>query len=619
MAVFDDIFVDENICSGLAVGSDHRQRLHEFILGAHGVALNRALEEAVAEVEAHNRELREAADAIPAAALAGISVDDFCGLPNIPHVDGAIQDAERNFAAAREQQSIRLADRFDPFLLPSIDLGEVLALLAKSIEDVDPRAVMEVEDHIERIGEDGEAWVASGVARINAHNLESCPFCAQGLAGSTVFEHYRAYFSAAYEELKAYLAQARDEFARAHGTGASGDFDLAAAFERAIRLAVERRQFWSRFTDVPEILLDTAKVSRAWSAARALVLSVLQTKINMPLQPLGLGRGGAQTIAEYEQCRLEVEELSNRLQEANAAIAVVKEQAAAGNIAALQRDVARLQASRARHSAAIEPLCDDYLTARSSKVAAEQRRDAARAALTQYRQTIFPAYQVAINEYLRKFNAAFRVSEVTVQNTRAGSACTYSVLINNQQVPVSGSGFRASLSAGDRNTLALAFFFASLDQDQSLADKIVVIDDPVSSLDEHRSLTTVQELRRLMERVGQVIVLSHNKPFLCNVWEGTDDTLRAALEVVRDGDGSTIQGWDVNRDMITEHDRRHELLRNYVETASPNAREVAQALRPVLESFCRVAYPLHFPPGTMLGPFRGKCDQRVGTATEILN
>jgi wobble nucleotide-excising tRNase len=31
----------------------------------------------------------------------------------------------------------------------------------------------------------------------------------------------------------------------------------------------------------------------------------------------------------------------------------------------------------------------------------------------------------------------------------------------------------------------LAFFFASLDQDAGLANKVVVIDDPISSLDEH--------------------------------------------------------------------------------------------------------------------------------------
>jgi wobble nucleotide-excising tRNase len=84
-----------------------------------------------------------------------------------------------------------------------------------------------------------------------------------------------------------------------------------------------------------------------------------------------------------------------------------------------------------------------------------------------------------------------------------GSAISYSVLINAVAVPLAtgnplGPSFRNTLSAGDRNALALAFFFASLERDPQRAQKIVVIDDPISSLDEHRSLVTIQEMRRLV-------------------------------------------------------------------------------------------------------------------------
>ncbi|MEH2549234.1 hypothetical protein V1283_005879 [Bradyrhizobium sp. AZCC 2262] len=92
---------------------------------------------------------------------------------------------------------------------------------------------------------------------------------------------------------------------------------------------------------------------------------------------------------------------------------------------------------------------------------------------------------------------AGRISSV---NSRGGSSCTYNVIIDSIAVPLTGNpgepAFKNTLGAGDRNTLALAFFFASLDRDAHLAQKIVVIDDPMTSLDESRSLTTVQELRR---------------------------------------------------------------------------------------------------------------------------
>ena len=146
-----------------------------------------------------------------------------------------------------------------------------------------------------------------------------------------------------------------------------------------------------------------------------------------------------------------------------------------------------------------------------------------------------------------------------------------------------------------------------------------MIDDPISSLDEHRALTTVQEIRRLVGQAGQVIVLSHSKAFLCSLWEGADPSMRSALEVARDGTGSTLRAWDVNQDCVTEHDRRHARLRAFLATSNSNSREVARAIRPTLESFCRVAFPEYFPPATLLGGFRNVCDQRIGTQEEILS
>src|SRR5690606_14243944 len=115
----------------------------------------------------------------------------------------------------------------------------------------------------------------------------------------------------------------------------------------------------------------------------------------------------------------------------------------------------------------------------------------------------------------------------------------------------------------------------------------------------------------LAAKVRQVIVLSHSKPFLCSLWEQADRNVSVALRINRAAIGSEITVWDVRSDSISEHDKRHELVRAYMQVANPaREREVAQALRPILESFMRVAYPEHFPPGTLLGPFIGLCDHR---------
>jgi wobble nucleotide-excising tRNase len=43
ISIFDDHFVSENVCSGLEIGTDHKQNLHELILGSQGIDLNNQL------------------------------------------------------------------------------------------------------------------------------------------------------------------------------------------------------------------------------------------------------------------------------------------------------------------------------------------------------------------------------------------------------------------------------------------------------------------------------------------------------------------------------------------------------------------------------------------------
>lgn len=621
VAVFDDNFVAENVCAGIEIETSHRQNLHELILGAQGVALNTEVQRHVIAIEQHIRDVRQKEGAIPAVQRSGLTVDAFCALPQVADIADQIQQAERNLAAANSADAIRRRNAFLPIALPSFDIPAIQALLSRTLADVQADAAVQVRDHLRRIGRGGEAWIGEGLPRVAAasegHDHDVCPFCAQDLAGSPIIAHYDAYFSEAYDGLKTAIIETGKATAADHGG------DIQSAFERSVRIAVENAVFWREFMDVDAVVVDTAAIMRRWSAARDAVLAVLRAKAAAPLEPMELPAEAIAAVDDYARDVADVAALSAAIVGHNAQIAIIKEQAAAANVAALTADLDRARATQRRHSAPLNTACDEYLAEKAAKIRTEQLRDQARDALNQYRDNIFPTYQRAINDYLTRFSAGFRLDAVTSVNTRAGSSASYNVLINNVAVALSapngGPSFRTTLSAVDRNTLALAFFFASLEHDPNLADTIVVIDDPMTSLDEHRSLTTVEEVRGLVGRVRQVIVLSHSKPFLCAMWQDADTQMRSAIRINRDGNGSTLAPWDVNQDCITEHDRRHAMVSEYVRAANAaNERAVAQALRPILEAFLRVAYPADFPPGKMLGPFIAACRQRLGQANQIM-
>lgn len=621
LALFDDVFVDANIHSGLAVDARHRQNLHELVLGARGVDLSRRLQGLVDRIEQHNRALREKAAAIPEPAREGSSVDDFCALAELPGVEAEIAATERALAAARDQDAVRTTPLFETLGLPGFDADAIDGLLQRNLPDLDATAEAQVRDHVGRLGAGGEQWLSDGMQRLPQADAEAtCPFCVQDLTGSALITHYRAYFSAAYRDLKQAIVDAVESVRRAHAG------DVPAGFERAVRVAGERRALWSRFCEVPEVGIDTAAVVRAWSAAREAVNAALTAKQAAPLERQALDQRARDAIAGYDALRQQIASVSGALIAANELIRVVQEQAAGANPSTIARDLARLKATKARHTPEIAAACAAYLEEKEAKARTEGERDAAKSALDDYKTSVFPASQTAINVYLRRFIAGFRLDSVTSTSTRGGPACAYNVVINETPVSIGGGtpaqgepSFRNTLSSGDRNTLALAFFFASLNQDPDLGNAVVVIDDPISSLDDHRSLTTVLEVRQLSERAGQVIVLSHDKRFLCRIWSGADPSARVALEIARDGTGSTLRAWDVAQDSITEHDRRHSRLRGFVDSGTGDRRETARAIRPHLEAFLRVACPEQFPPGTLLGPFLGICRQRIGQPNGILD
>lgn len=164
---------------------------------------------------------------------------------------------------------------------------------------------------------------------------ETCPFCAQDLDASPLIRHYQAYFSAAYEELRSAVNQTGQGINTTHGG------DVPAAFERAVRVAVENSGFWRPFTDVPEVDADTAAIVRAWGAARDAVLTILRAKAAAPLEAMELPPECLAAIAAYDAHRAVIADLSAALLARNSSIAVVKEQAAGADMASLS-DLAKL-------------------------------------------------------------------------------------------------------------------------------------------------------------------------------------------------------------------------------------------------------------------------------------
>jgi wobble nucleotide-excising tRNase len=618
--IFDDVFIDQNVHSGLQVAPNHRQNLHELILGRPGVALARRVEDLTRQITDLQSIVREKEARLTPEIRRNMPIDEFCALPELPDIDVAIEAAQRRITALEQADGVRSTGSFEPFALPPIEIPELEALLARGIDGLDAAALAAVRSHFGSLDHAGESWISQGIGYLPQEGSPGgCPFCGQDLCGSRLVDHYRAYFGREYTQHKAAVTGTRSTLS------AQLSGDTLARFQRDLEAARQGHRFWRQFLDIPEIDLDSERLARVWQQARETSLELLDRKIASPLEEIRLEENSRVGLSRYLEAAALVLGASRSLQGHNEAILRLKAETAEGNLPAARADRERLVATQARHSIDLDRLCADYLTAKQQIEEKEGLKAEAREQLDRHRTAVIPRYQSAINELLRKFNTDFRIVQVQAVNPRGVPSSTYCLEINTQLVPVSGTepppgepAFKSTLSSGDRNTLALAFFFAWLEHEADLSLAVIVIDDPVSSLDDSRALATAQEIRALICRTRQTIVLSHSKALLCAIWQHADQSLSRALEVRRSPAGSVVSTWNIHEAAVTEYDRRHSLLRDYARGTVQDARQAAQSLRPALEGFLRVACPEHCPPGTLLRDFVNRARQSLTGPSPVL-
>ena len=230
--------------------------------------------------------------------------------------------------------------------------------------------------------------------------------------------------------------------------------------------------------------------------------------------------------------------------------------------------------------------------------------------LTSQAESLLASYEADINRLLGSFGASFRLKGTSPNFAGGRASSTYKLSINNVDLDVGDSStprgtpcFRSVLSAGDKSALALAFFLARLARDPHLDAKIVVFDDPLTSLDAFRTSFTQQTLVRLADQAEQVIVLSHDPFFLKGIADLYADDART-LRLARSGLTYTIKPWDIDHHCLSEAHKDYFLLRKFVEDGLPDGADlhtVARAIRPYVEGYLRNRFPDRFSGKQMLG------------------
>jgi wobble nucleotide-excising tRNase len=134
------------------------------------------------------------------------------------------------------------------------------------------------------------------------------------------------------------------------------------------------------------------------------------------------------------------------------------------------------------------------------------------------------------------------------------------------------------------------------------------LDDPVSSLDRNRRHQSIRLIANLAGDCRQLLVLSHDPYFVRELRERLADRKPApitphilAIKRVNQGYSAFAQ-CDIDDVCSSDYYRHHRLIADYVDGKSTmSTRDVAKAIRPLLEGYYHRRFPGRIPRKLMFG------------------
>ena len=596
IAVFDAEFVEQNVYSGHEVRADQRQSLLEFALGDQAVKRQKQIGDLTKKIGEETSKRGEAERRVVAFSQQ-MPTTQFIALAAVPNAQQQIDALRKRINATKNV--VALNSRQAPVLLgpPTFDTDGFFAVLMKKLADVENDAEAMVRHHFTKYTapQGIESWISAGQ---HFAKTDDCPFCGQSLSGLALIKAYKGYFNQAYAALKQQVAALEQQAT----TGLAKGHIEALAAQAATNTA--RIEAWKDQLDIAAPTLSSDLLVTAITTARGAAIGLAMAKQRQPLDIFGTTSDKAVITAAIDQIHAAIKDYNLQIQTAIDTISTFKKKLTGENISLLEAQIRSLHIGLARqHPDAIKAI-KEYQAAEAQRNNLDQEKTLARTQLDQLMATTLAQYQGRINQLLAMFGADFVLEQMKPNYKGTGEPRTeYGLRLRNKPVPLGnrrdlGAHFGSTLSEGDKRTLACAFFLARVTGDPAaLLGQILVIDDPVCSLDRNRRAQMVELLADLAGKCAQLIVLSHDAYFVRELRDmlakGMQSIAPRITSVARvQGDYSAFAACNIDELCASDYYRHHRQLSEYVAGAyQGNIRDVAKAIRLFLEGYYHRRFP----------------------------
>lgn len=462
-------------------------------------------------------------------------------------------------------------------------------------------------------------WLSHGLTHTQNDN---CPYCETPLNGNALTSAYAAYFNEAYQAL-------RDKSAKLESQVSNKLRDtLSAEYYQQVEIAKAVFNGWNEQVQARPIQYDVISVQEKINDLKNFILPLVKSKAQRPLEPIGTTEQRTEAQRRWSLITLSLAVSAQMVKAGNTEIQNYKAQLNAGSAEGLRVQIAKIKAAINRHSAGgiAELAIHGNLTAEIK--ALTKTRDEAKNELATSLETTLESYKTSINTLLNSFGTKLSIEQLGMSFRGAGAAPRSNYVLKLRDSPIllsgdEGTSFGTALSEGDKRALAFAFFVAKIQNDPSLSSKIIVVDDPMCSLDRTRRSYTLQVLKKLAVDCRQLIILAHDAGFL----QSLDDSLkripqfkksetRAYVKIITaPGDYSTFGTLNLAEECASLHQGNLRAITEFRDAKeNSDKRLAALALRVALESSIHRQFPHDVTRGRMLGECINDIDNSLMTS-----
>lgn len=597
--VFDSYFVADNVYSGMEISADNRKALYKFVVGDTGIEIARKINRLKSMSVDLQREKTKLIDEIKNL-IHYNDVETVVKLAPKKDIDILLSQKQQEFKISSNNEVIIKHEELPnikSFTLP-FNTRQIKSLLQKSIDCISEQYLTFISQRINTLKNNGlsnaEKWLADGLAEVNTINDDSCPFCGQSLSGAKeIIDGYNLYFSKEYNQLINSINLCNSQFQR---------FDV----RNFIRVVTEFHEklmsqyhFWqiylkdlNKVTDMPaELTLledDFSKVQEKISEKAQNPLSKIE---NDNLEELEVHLG---VVFSF------IEELKKYVAYIGPLITKLKR--TLKPLDTVRKELRALEIYKLRYESPLKEMCEYFIIVEKQILRLQKLTTQLQNEQKENSVAFLHDYGDIINNYLQSvFCTDFRIENIKDGGYRGRSrdaSLTYSLTFKGKPLSLDTDdnlSFKNTLSEGDKNTIAFSLFLAKLDKysEEELKNKIIVFDDPLTSLDLNRRNATINELVKMYQKTKQTLVLSHNLAFLLELnnrrkIKGKD---KKVLLIEKQIDKSIIREFKLRDELSAEFASCIEKIEKFKESGADEDMEPAiNSIRLSLEAILKFKY-----------------------------